>query len=181
MTPEPTQEQPLPGPPSGFWKWSRRLGCMLILGTLTCCGLTCGGAWLVQDSFRNRNKDEVDRLYVDGMQNGDLRAMHEKGQESFRKHYSLEDLQAFVEAHPGLLDRANLHGMTVARRTIDQIEYVKVSSQPGLFSTEQWEFVFLVVDGEYNLVGISPGLDEAVPEAFRHRTSSAHHRRRHHH
>jgi hypothetical protein len=177
---DPTTEPPPPKPPSKLWKWTKRIGCVLMLLVFTCCGLTCGGGWLIDNSLRNWNKDEVDRLHAEGIGDGDIEAMHRRADERFRKRYSLEDLQAFLRDRPGLLDRANLNGMDFARQNIDGAEFVMVKSKRSLLSFNEWDLVFRIVDGVYTLVGISPGLDEFVPSSIRFRGSSSR-RHRHHH
>jgi len=152
---------------SPFWKWAKRIGCtMVLLAVMSCCVL-CGGGWWMLDSLRAMNKDEVDRIHVEGLHRGDLAKIHARADQAFRKRYSVEDLQAFLQDRPGLFDRENFFGMEFVRRKIDGVEYVKIKSKRGWFTLDQWEIVFKVVDGEYRLVGISPGMDELVPPGFR--------------
>lgn len=162
-----------PKKPSALWKWIKRIGCALLLLTFTCCGLTCTGGWWALRSGYNMNKEEVDRVHADGMQKGDVKAMHDRADPRFRERFTLKDLEAFLEQRPGILERANLHGIDLAKKNIHGVEFVKVRSKPSLFSDELWEIVFQVVDGALVLVGISPGLDELVPDSFRFRKHSS--------
>ncbi len=173
--------QPEPKKPSAVWKWLKRIGCVILLLTFTCCGLTCTGGWWLERSVRNMNKDEVDRIHADGMQNGDVQAMFERANPKFRGRFNLQDLEAFLEQRPGILGRDNLRGVDFARMNIDGAEFVKVKSKRSMFSFDEWEIVFKVVDGVLELVGISPGMDEFVPAPFRYRRSSGGGWRRHHH
>lgn len=169
---------PPPKSTSALWRWIKRIGCALLAVLLTCCGLTCTGGWLIQRSLHNMNKDEVDRFHAQGLQGGDVKAMHERADPAFRQKVSLDDLRAFLDAHPGLLERDNLHGFSLARRTIGGVEYIKVNNPGGLFDTSV-AIVCKVVDDALVLVGISPGLDDLVPESFKHRSGSSR-RHRHH-
>jgi hypothetical protein len=144
---------------------------MLLL--FSCCGLTCGGAWFLESSMRNSNKDEVDRLHAEGLRDGDIEEMHHRADERFRKRFPLEEFQAFLRQRPGMLDRGNLNGMDFKKKVIDGAEFVKVKSKRNWYTLDEWEIVFRIVDGVYILVGISPGLDEFVPSSFRHRPASS--------
>ena len=173
MTSEPTAVPPPPKPPSAFWKWTKRIGCVLILATFTCCGLTCTGGWWLIHLPYSMNKVEVDQLFAEGMHAGDVKDMHERADPKFRKRVTLAELQDFLDARPGVLERPNLHGEFFRKRNINGVEYVKVKSKPSIFSMDEWEIVFKIVDGVLVLVGISPGLDEDVPESFRYRRPSS--------
>lgn len=187
MASEPVPAEPVPSPetkpPSGWWKWTKRIGCTFLLTvlafTLTCCGLACGGVWWIDSSVRNANKDEVDRLHELGMQRGDVQAMHERADPEFRKKHNLETLRAFINERPWLLERENLVGMDFRRQVIGGVEFVKVKSRRRWFAQDDMEIVFKVIDNVLVLIGISPGLDELVPSSFRHRGASG--RRRHFH
>jgi hypothetical protein len=160
---------PTPKAPSALWKWTKRVGCTLTLLSLTCCFVTCGGFWWTQDALRNMHKEEADRIHAEGLRGGDLEMMHAHADREFRKRYSVEDLRKLLQDHPGLFDRENFFGMEFERRIIDGVEYVKIKSKRGWLTLQQAEIVFKVVDGELQLVGISPGMDDLVPHPFRMR------------
>jgi hypothetical protein len=161
-----------PKKPSAIWKWLRRVGCMFVLMACTCCGLMCvGGRWVLRQPY-TLHKEEVDRFHADGMKGGDVKAMFDRADPKFRKRFTLEELQKFLDERPGILERENLNGTTFSKKKIGDVDFVKVKSMPSYFSMDQWEIVFKIVDGVLVLVGISPGMDEDVPEAFRYRMPS---------
>lgn len=164
---------PATKPPSALWKWTKRIGCFLFLSVFACCLLTCTGGWLFERSIRNLNGEEMDRFHAEGLRGGDVKAMHEHADPEFRERHDLQELQAFLDARPGMLQRDRFHGLWFSRRVIDGVEYVKVKSKASLFSGDEWEIVCKVVDGVLVLVGISPGLDELVPSSFRYRSGSS--------
>ncbi len=174
MANEPIPPQPPPTkPPSGLWKWTKRIGCTFLLGVLgivlTCCGITCGGFWWIASDARAMNKDDVDRVLAEALRDGDVKAMHEHADPAFRAKISREELQAFLDARPGLLDRANLVGVTLVRRKFNNNEFVKLTSARNYWFGDRWEIVCRVVNDVLVFVGISPGLDEFVPSGFKHR------------
>lgn len=175
--PDPAPEpNPAPKPPSALWRWIKRIGCALLLITLSCCGLTCTAGWLGGRALRNLNGDELDRFHAEGMQGGDIKKMHDRADPEFRKRHDFDALRAFLDARPGILDRDNLFGMTLERRKIGADLFIKVRSQRGWLAFDQWEIVCKVVDGVMVFVGISPGLDEVVPSSFRFRSGGRRHR-----
>jgi hypothetical protein len=176
-TDPPPAQPPPPKAPSRLWKWTRRFGCFLLLLSFTCCGLICTGAWLLDYGVRNRNKEELDRVHVAGLRDGNVQAIYDRADAAFRKRYSLKDFQAFLEERSELLERDNLEGWSFWKTTRDGVEYVTVRSVPSRFSGDQWAIICKIVDGEYVLVGISPGMDELVPWSLRHSGRSS---RRHH-
>lgn len=169
MSSVPAATPPEPTKPSALWKWVKRIGCMLLLLACSCCGLFCTGAWWLDRGVRNMNKEEVDRIHAEGMQAGDIEAMFRRADPRFRERFTLQDLEAFLKERPEILERDHLRGVDLTRRTIKGEVFVKVKSKPSWFSTVEWEIVFKIVDEVLVLVGISPGLDDVVPESFRHR------------
>jgi hypothetical protein len=113
------------------------------------------------------NKDDVDRLFTEGMKKGDAAKMYAHADERLRKRFTLGEIQAFLDKRPGILERENLVGLNFMSTRVDGADYVKVTNKPGFFYDNAWDIVFKVVDGEYILVGISPGLDDFVPGSFR--------------
>src|SRR6187431_1536454 len=99
-----------PKPQSALWKWTKRVGCTLVLLSFTCCFISCGGFWWTQDSLRNMNKEDMDRIHAQGLRGGDLERMHAHADREFRIRYSVEDLQKFLLEHPGLFERENFFG-----------------------------------------------------------------------
>ena len=180
MATEPAKPEPTQKPPSRFWKWTRRVGCVLILLTLTCCLTTCTAGWLMERGIRKINGDEMDRIHAEAVRGGDIKAMHDRADARFRQRFTLEDLEKFLNERPGILERDNFRGVDFRQANIDGVEFVKITSKPGWISGDSWEIVCKVVDGVYVLVGISPGLDEFVPEGFRYRKHSSGRRWRHH-
>jgi hypothetical protein len=183
MANDPVPAGPPPKEPSRLWKWTKRIGCtfvLVVLGiVLTCCGVTCGGLWFVDNSARDMNKAEVDLLFAEALKDGDVKKMHDHADAAFRAKVSREELQAFLDARPGLMDRNNFIGMHFVRRKVGKDEYLKVETGRGwalagdsMIGGERWEIVCKVVDGVLLLVGISPGLDDLVPQELKYNLRS---------
>lgn len=166
MTSQPTDAATTPKKTSAVWKWIRRIGCAILLTSFACCGLTClGGRWLVTMPWR-ANKEEVDRVFAQGLQGGDVKAMFERADPKFREKHTLEDLQKFIDEHPGILDRDNFHGMTFVKFEINGQQCVRIRSIPSLFSNDHWDIICKVVDGVLVFLGITPGMDGALPPSL---------------
>lgn len=163
-----SETSPTPKRPSAFWKWTKRIGCTMVLLAFTCCGLSGGGLWWLDSTARRDVEERLDRVHFEALRGGDLDAMHANADPAFRERFSILDLRELLRQRPGLLDRQNLLGVEFHMR--NGVEYVIIRSL-------QVEIVFKRIDDRYVLVGISPGMDEFVPARLRF-GARGHHRSR---
>lgn len=165
-TPEPVE--PSPSRWGAVWKWSKRLtGCLGLALLLSCGCLTCGtgGIYWYHDKSLREGADEVFR---DGLASGNADTMYDNADEAFRLRYTRDVFLEFLARHPELLNRGQLAGTLVQRPLLDGRLYfvVRVKLDRGGAAVELAIYCKVGDDGVVRLLGISGGLDAAVPGAL---------------
>src|SRR5262245_3799015 len=163
---ETTNASPAPPKRSRLPRWAKwLLGCLSVVLLLSCAGVLCTGAglwWLSQKAEELLARDDVDRVYREALAGGDVESVYVQADPRFQKRYSLDDLRRFAEEHPGVFHRDKASGRLAVSANHDNGTYrmvrVSVKGEPGAV-----EIVCRLLDGVLVLVGISPGLDGAIP------------------
>lgn len=154
-----------PGRWAAFWKWTKRTaGCLALALFLSCGCVTCGGGGLYWHHSSNLRAG-TDEVFRDGLANGNAQAMYDNADEAFRLRYTRDVFLEFLARHPELLNRELLDGTLVQRPLLDGRLFfvVRVKLDRGGAGFEVALYCKVGDDGVVRLLGISGGLDGAVP------------------
>lgn len=169
-TPAPEPAAPSPRPSGRRRKWLLGgLGCAAAALLLCCCAPAGGLGWLSrygEQLGERQRREDADRLFREALAGGDGTAAFDRSDDRFRKAHRREEVIRFFDDHPALRQRDQVSVTKTLVAYAGGGTYYKalltVAGQP-----EAVVVYYVLAGGVPVLLGLEPGLADAIPPQVR--------------